>query len=588
MSALFTTAQVERLSHRLGILMRFVALLAIISLISEYGFYVSPETVVWLHRLDLLIIALFALELLLKAFVHWKKPRFWRSHAVQVILVALFGLQFMFLRHILQFAPVASFLEFINLVSLTKVYIIVAQAYLLALLLVRAIQGPGTVSILNITPVQLLVFSYLFMIFLGTILLILPRSHAQAGGVSFLDALFTATSGVCVTGLITVDTATAWTPLGKFFILGLFQIGGLGLMTYTAAFALLLGQGLGMRQTALMQDVLSVQALGKIGRLLIAIIGITFLAEVLGTVLLFGGWRNELGTVKALTFSIFHAVSAFCNAGFSLFSENLAGSRTNTGIVITMALLIFVGGLGFAVLLEVFDPRRWTGLRGGNKPHFSLQAKIVIWVSLGLVVFGALWIYLFEALPATGVWHAGVLDALFQSITSRTAGFNTVDISEYRLPTRMLLMVLMLIGASPGSTGGGVKTVTAALILISVWCTWRGKPHTEAGRRRIPERTVRNAFLIVLLYLTVVVVCSLGLTVTEDASLEVVLFEELSAMGTVGLSLGLTPHLSSAGKCIIILSMLVGRIGPLTFLLALGRRAIGDKYSYPEENVVLG
>jgi trk system potassium uptake protein TrkH len=199
-----------------------------------------------------------------------------------------------------------------------------------------------------------------------------------------------------------------------------------------------------------------------------------------------------------------------------------------------------------------------------------------------------MWIYLFEAFPTRSSWNDGILDALFQSITSRTAGFNTVDISSYTLPTKILLMVLMLVGASPGSTGGGVKTVTVALILISIWCIWRGRSHTELARRKLPELTVRNAFLIAVLYLTVAVVCTLGLTITETASLETILFEELSAMGTVGLSLGLTPHLSSAGKCIIILSMLVGRIGPLTFLLALGRRAIGDKYSYPEESVVLG
>jgi len=588
MSNMFSKTPMQRLNDLLDTLMLPVALLAIISLITEYGFYVSQEVVGWLHRLDYLIIALFILELLFKMSIQWKSLQFWRSHAIQIILVALFGLEFILLKYIVHFAPVANLLSLINVVSLAKVYIIVAQIYLLLLLFVRAIQGQGTVTILKITPVQLLVSSYLVMILLGTLFLMLPRSQAQPGGVSFLDALFTATSGVCVTGLITVDTATAWTHLGKFFILALFQIGGLGIMTYTAAFALLLGQGLGMREKALMQDILNVEALGKIGRLLVAIIGVTFLAEILGAIFLFGFWRNDLDPAKALTFSIFHAVSAFCNAGFSLFSDNLMESRTNPGVILSMASLILLGGLGFTVMLELFDPRRWIRLRDKSRRRLSLHTKIVIWFSLVLVIIGAMWIYLFEAFPTRSSWNDGILDALFQSITSRTAGFNTVDISSYTLPTKILLMVLMLVGASPGSTGGGVKTVTVALILISIWCIWRGRPHTELARRKLPELTVRNAFMIAVLYLAVAVVCTLGLTITETASLEIILFEELSAMGTVGLSLGLTPHLSSAGKCIIILSMLVGRIGPLTFLLALGRRAIGDKYSYPEESVVLG
>lgn len=588
MSRMLFTTQVEKFGHRLGILIRLMAFLAVFSLITEYGFYVSPEAVVWLHRLDFLIIAIFIFELFLKGLFHWSNPQFWRSHAIQVFLVGLLALEFIFLKYIFYSTPVANLLDSINLVSLTKVYIVLAQIYLLLSLLVRAIQAERSIALLKITPAQLLVLSYLAVILIGTFLLILPRSQAQAGGVSILDALFTSTSAVCVTGLITVDTATVWTGLGKFFILVLFQIGGLGIMTYTVAFALLLGESLGMREKALMQDILSVKALGKIGRLLVTIIGVTFLAEMVGTAFLFSFWREEFGAIKALAFSIFHAVSAFCNAGFSLFSANLTESPSNAGVVISIALLIVLGGLGFTVLLEIFDPHRWTRLRKENRARFSLQTKIVIWFSLVLVIIGAMWIYLFEALPTRTAWNDGILHATFQSITSRTAGFNTVDISNYHLPTQILLMIFMFVGASPGSTGGGVKTVTVALIMISVWCTWRGRPHTEMGRRRLPEETIRNAFLIVVLYSTVVIGSTLVLAVTETAPLKAILFEELSAMGTVGLSLGLTPHLSPTGKCIIILSMLIGRIGLFAFLLVLGRRAIGAKYAYPEENVMLG
>ncbi len=567
--------------------MRLLALTALISLITEYGFYVSSKILAWLHYLDYFIITVFILELLIKIFFQGKDPRFWRLHAVQIFLIFLFGLEFLFLKQAIHFSPVVTFLHAVNVVSLAKIYIILVQIYLILLLIIRSLQGRHAIPFFKIKPEYLLIISYVTIIVIGALLLMLPRSQAHTGGVCFLDSLFTATSAVCVTGLITVDTATVWSPIGKFFILILLQIGGLGIMTYTAAFSLLLGKGLSMKETLMMQDMLSVEFLGKIGRFLITIIVITFLTEFLGTIFLFIFWHNELGAIKALWFSIFHSVSAFCNAGFSLFSNNLMECRTNSGAILSIASLIVLGGLGFSVLVEIFDPHQWIQSHNRGKGRFSLQTRVVIWFSLILILTGAIWIYFFESSQIRTYQCHGVRDAIFQSITSRTAGFNTVDISGYSLPTQLLMMILMVIGASPGSTGGGIKTVTVALIFIAIRSAWNGRQHVEVGNRKIPDTTVRNAFLVVIIYLAIAGVFALGLTVTEDASFEVILFEELSAMGTVGLSLGLTPHLSCAGKWIIIISMLIGRIGLLTFLLIIGRHAMGNKYSYPEENVML-
>ena len=569
---------IEKFQNILRLLMRVVVCLALISLILEYGFYVSEKTIFWLHRLDMLIIGVFILELITRTIKNWGDSDFWRSNAIEFVLILLFGLQFIFLKRILHIPFFADLLKSVNLFSVTKLYIIIIQIYLLVLLFVRAIHSHKTIALLKMTPAQLLVSSYILMIILGTFLLSLPRSHGMSDPVPFLDRLFTSTSAVCVTGLITVDTASAWSNEGKVIIMALFQIGGLGIMTFTATFALLLGQGLGMRERAVMQDMLNIESLGKIGRLLGVIVGVTFLAEFLGTILLFMCWNGQMGGPKALWYSVFHSISAFCNAGFSLFSKSLMDYSSDWCIIFIISILIVLGGLGFTVLLEI--SHIMNSKRKGKRIRFSVQSKVVFWTTFILIVAGTLWILIFE--------KAGILDAGFQSVTTRTAGFNSVDISEYTTATKLMMMILMIIGASPGSTGGGMKTVTLALIVFSIWNLWRGRSETEIGYRKIPTNIIRNAFLIAILYISVLIVCTLALTVTESCSLEEILFEEISAVGTVGLSLGLTPNLSVMGKYIIIFSMLIGRIGPLTFLLALGRRSVTSKYSYPGENVMLG
>ncbi len=576
------------LERSLRIMMTGVAVMALGSLVLEYGLYLPDRVVAWLHGLDYFIIALFILELFIRGAFQWRDRSFWRSHGLQVILLVLFSIQFVLLPYILNLPLMERGSKFVDAISMAKLYIVLAQSYLVLQLIVRSIHAHRSLTLLRITPGQMLVLSYLTLILAGSLILALPRFQAQPGSVGFLDVLFTSTSAVCVTGLITVDTATAWSQQGQIFILLLFQIGGLGIMTYTAAFALLLGRGLGMRERAVMQDILSIDALGKIGRLLVSIVAFTFVAELLGAIILFFFWRGDFGVLQALEHSVFHAVSAFCNAGFSLFTENLAACHANTGMTITVAALIVLGGLGFPVLAEMLDAGTWRRKRGRPRPRFSIHSRIVLSFSLGLILLGALWIYLAESLFAGGHAAHGVLDALFHSVTARTAGFNTVDISQYGTSTHLLMMLLMLIGASPGSAGGGMKTVTVALIVLYVWCVWKRRQDTELGFRKLPDETVRNAFLIGALYLFMVGVATLALSVTEGAPLEVILFEEISAMGTVGLSLGLTPALSDPGKVIIMLSMLVGRIGPLTLLLALGRRASAGRYQYPREDVVLG
>lgn len=557
------------------------AVLAICSLVLEYGFLLSRESIAWVDRLDCLIIAVFVLELAVMGFAEWRTPRFWRSY---IFLVFLLGLQFILLGLIDALPRVSRLMESVRILSIMKVYILLAQFYLYVVVGVRAVEGRHSFGLLKITPAQLLVSSYALVISVGTFFLLLPRSQVQPWSVSFTDSLFTATSAVCVTGLITVDTAAVWSVQGKVIILGLIQVGGLGIMTYAVAFALLLGQDLGLRERALIQDILSVKELGKIGGLLVSIVGVTILAESLGAALLFGFWRAEMGSVKALGFAFFHAVSGFCNAGFSLFSENLAECRGNAGGIVTVGVLIVLGGLGFTVLMELFERRRWMRTGGENRVRFTVQTKIVFLTSLILITGGTAGIHVFEAFGVGGVRG---LDAFFQSLTARTAGFNTIDISACQTSTQFLLMILMWIGASPGSTGGGLKTVTVALVLLSLLSNWRGRPHTELGHRILPDQTLKSAHMLMAIYLMVLVVGTLALTVTETAPFKTTLFEALSAMGTVGLSLGLTPRLSPAGKYIILSMMIFGRIGLLALLLMLGQRAVGEKYSYPEENVML-
>lgn len=457
-------------------------------------------------------------------------------------------------------------------------------------------------------PTKALIGIFLVLIFVGACLLKLPRSY-KSEPTSFVDALFTATSATCVTGLVVKDTGSHFSLTGQVVILSLIQLGGLGIVIFGAVLALLLGQALSVRESIAMQDLLSTRTLGRIGNIIGFIFVATLLFESLGAFFLAGMWGKACENANQMWFfSIFHSISAFCNAGFGLFSDSLVAYSGKWQVYCVIGVLIIFGGVGFGVLYdiagvwadfvrrvvrhlrypsEVFEPKM--------RRRISLQTKLVLVTSLILIVAGMLLILLLDNNGnSQHEYRRGsdrVLAALFQSVTARTAGFNTVDISAMSSASRMVLMVLMFIGGSPGSTAGGIKTVTLSVLVMVVYATLHKRGEVEIFGRSVRPSVVGKAITVTVLFAVVFFVVSFALSITERESgfsMDDLMFETMSALGTVGLSCGITSKLTTAGKLIIIVTMLVGRLGPLTLLAAMTFNLKPARYSYPDEPIIVG
>ncbi len=570
-------------------LLLIISLLAFVSLIAEYGFYLTPRQEAYLHVLDILIVWFFVFQALVKfAFArdHWEymKARWFDLLLVffillqSVLLIRHIGLDFF--REVIQKGEVA---------KITKLYMVAFQVFLIFTFVIQAVRFNQRISMLRLHPAQILLGSFLIIILIGTGLLLLPRAVQPGNQISFLDALFTATSATCVTGLIVVDTGNYFSPLGQWIILILIQIGGLGLMTYSSFFALILRRSISLREKSMLREILNYENMGLIGKLLFYTILVTFGFELVGTVLLFFGLEEVHPDWSMRLYSaVFHSISAFCNAGFSLYSSSMVEFQTNYLVLGTVMVLIVLGGLGFPVLLNLsgMNLRPSTG----RKRIWSVQTRIVLWVSGGLIGLGMGSYLLFEAHNTLeGLsWPQRILHSLFQSITTRTAGFNTLDMAQLTLPTVLIFLVLMFIGASPGSTGGGIKTTTVSILTAGVFAVIRGKNRLHLFKKNIPFTVLNRALVVFLFSLLFIFISVLLLTLVEQKDLVDLLFEAFSAFGTVGLSRGITPDLTPTGKCIVILLMFFGRLGALTMSLAITAPRETVHYDYPRENVMVG
>jgi trk system potassium uptake protein len=457
----------------------------------------------------------------------------------------------------------------------------------------------GVIGEIRRRPIQLLALSFLLMITLGTVLLTLPAATADGRGASLVDALFTSTSAVCVTGLIVRDTQFFWSRFGQWVILALVQFGGLGIMTFSASVIALLGRRLGMYGRQAMAEVVEDSRDIDIAHSLRYILLFTVLAEALGFVVLFLHWLGRAARpLDALFNALFHSISAFCNAGFSVFSTNLAAFSTDVVVNLTVLALVVLGGLGFSVVHEVFNRRNlraWLSRLArrpvpGPAPRLSVHAFLVLRTSGLLLLAGAVFFFFFEYDNALAQLPLGgkLLAALFQSVTPRTAGFNTVPFDGLKPITLFIVTVLMFIGASPGGTGGGVKTSTVAVLFLTLRHLTAGRSEVEVRDRSIPRDTVYRAAAIVIGAGTVLALVFAVLLVSEQLPFLNLLFEAVSAFGTVGLSTGVTPLLSVPGKLSIILLMYVGRLGPLTLALAMRARLTRLSVQYPQARVIVG
>ena len=447
----------------------------------------------------------------------------------------------------------------------------------------------GWMQKLRLKPAQLVVFSFGAIIVAGTLLLALPISAAEGVKIGFIDALFMASSATCVTGLSTISLADDLSLFGQVVILVLFQVGGLGIMTLSSCLAVLMGRSLGVKEQVMMQDVLDSSSASELMRLIIDIVKFTLSIELIGGIVLtLGFYLEDFEIGNALFLGFYHSVSAFCNAGFSLFNASFVEYAYNPVISMTIVVLIITGGLGFSVIQEVFD-----GVKQRKKiVNYSLHSKIVVTTNFFLVVAGAVFLFLseflhsFEKLNLLEIFQV----SLFQSVTLRTAGFNTVELSSLHPHTLYFMILFMFIGASPGSTGGGIKTTTFAVLIQSIMSTLRNKTKVGMFERTIPDTiVVRSIAIFVVSLITVSVMLLFMIKIEPQKDFLSITFETISAFATVGLSLGITSTLSFFGKVFIVFLMFVGRVGPLTLVLAVGQRE-GKKagIEYPESKILIG
>lgn len=438
------------------------------------------------------------------------------------------------------------------------------------------------------TPARVLVFGFALVILLGAFLLTLPIATVDGQGLRFLNAYFTSTSAVCVTGLVVVDTGTTFTVFGQVVILTLIQIGGLGFMTFATLFAIILGRRVTLRERLLLQEALNQVSLEGVVRLAKYVIQVTLFIEAIGAVILAIRWSFDMSWGKALYFGIFHAVSAFNNAGFDLFGgfNSLTRYVGDPVVNLTIMLLIIIGGLGFTVLSDLYSHK-------GKK--MMLHTKMVLSVTGVLILAGALLVFVLEFTNPKTLGSldpmAKILASFFQSVTPRTAGYNTLNIGDLRSTTLLIMIVLMFIGASPGSTGGGIKTTTFASVALYVRCVFKGENSVTFKERSIPKDVIQKAVAVIFLAMILVLTVTGILTITEKTDFLTLLFEVTSAFGTVGLTMGLTPQLSAIGKIAIIFTMFSGRVGPLTLVFALSQRRNGlqqNHIKYPDEKIIIG
>jgi len=567
-----------------------IALFVLAETIYYYGFPQTESS----YEINFIIVRIsliyFFIRYIIHLFFDFHPVEFLRKSWLEGIILLLFFFDAAF--H-------SAFQEVFILTSLKNIIrahsLLIFQLYFLIIVFLEIGHTGSRLAALKIGPASLLVMSFLILIFSGTGLLMLPEM-TTGSHIHFLDAMFTATSASCVTGLTVVDTATFFTIKGKVIIMILIQLGGINILSFAAFFVTLSQKTGGLKYQSIVKDFLSTEELSDTRKLLRSIVKWSFFIELAGSILLFFSWenvipfQNEEGKIFS---SVFHAISAFNNAGFSLFSDNLyqIGENNLIGFQLVISLLVITGGLGFFVLQDLFGISNIRQRLNFRWKSYHITTKITLRMSGFLLLSGMLVFFILERNNV--LYGKNLLDSIvvsfFQSVTTRTAGFNTVDTASLTKPVLFFFMILMFVGAGSGSTGGGIKVSTFAIALKSAVGTIRGKEHVDFFKKNIPFSTVDKAYSIILFAIFVISASTFALTIAEpDTRFINLAFEEVSAFATVGLSTGITPFLSMAGKIIIIISMFVGRIGILTIAMVLSRRVISSKYKYAKTSVMVG
>lgn len=585
----------ERVLGFLLLITRIGAAIAVGLIVYQNGFNHTGVETSLIHRVFEVIFGVFALHYfarLLYSFERWQFIKLTWFEGLIMVLIVLTGLDNLIFKVNLvdrMFEGLEAHMHYYS------IFITVSMLYLVGFEIVKL---SNVLNSIALKPATTFILSFLLLIAFGTGMLMLPAMTVKEGSATFMEALFTSVSASCVTGLIIVDTATFFTFKGQVVILMLMQLGGIGIVSFTSFFAMFLKKGIGVKQQLIIQDYLSTESLSSTKSLLRQIVSMTVFIELIAFVCIYFTWGGVVkfnGIGEQLFVSLFHAVSAFCNAGFSLFSDGLYQEEIRHSYLlhVVVGLTIIVGGIGFSTIQDVLSPKSLRERLEKPWKDWKLSSKIAIYTSLLLIIVGMLVIYGIETQKGNALHEADtftrIITSFFQSVTTRTAGFNTMDMSNLATPTIIFMIFLMFIGASSGSTGGGIKTSTFLMILVSSYATIRGKKKIDMGGRTISKELLFKAFSVFVFAATYNLIMIFLLSITEQGLpiLDVV-FEQISAFATVGLSTGITCSLSMGGKCLIIMSMFIGRIGTLTLALAISSRVSSQNYEYPTAHLMIG
>ncbi len=579
----------EKIDGILDQLFRFISLLALALILIRFGFTVSPEYQHLLSWCTEGILGLFLFQELIRTFTRLDS---WHIHLRKRSLELLMA--FLALQYFISIDFIQGFFSALtpNLKAeqISLVYLATTQILLIFFTVVGQARKYHWFQKIQLDPGQIIILSFLMGAVLGTLLLKLP--NASYASISWTDAAFTATSSLCVTGLLPFNLATTFTPFGQFIIAGLIQLGGLGIMTLTMVFLTMFPESLSVREKILLAEMVSENRLGEVGTILKRIVIFTFIIEILGTFTLYFSAKNfsDPFDVKWFYHCIFHSISAFCNAGMTLFTDEYDHMGAN-GFTAVLAVLIMLGGIGFPVISEVYNLVKYKiskSRKDYRKHPLSISTKIVLISSLILWLGGAIIVgglesnHTFAELP----WFEKIFHSMFFSITCRTAGFSSWSMTTMHGSSIIFLMILMLIGASPISTGGGIKTLNFALIILSLKSHIQGKTEVNIFERRISTQSILRSFnIITLTMICLTLAMAIIFYLEPKQNVLYLAFEVVSALGTVGLSLDITEQLSFLSKFLVIILMFLGRVGPYTLLLGIYKQKTKKLYKELTEEI---
>ncbi len=576
----------NRINHIIARITPFLGVVAFLSLFIKYGFHPSDVWITNMLILDEIIAAFFVITLLLKFIISDTKWLYVKQSPFEFGLLLLFIVSIVF-EEIISIEDPHILIRRATTHSIIKLYFVIIQIYIIFNGIIALAKIRDKWLFYSLNPARILMISYVFVIMTGMVMLKLPKATYE--GINWIDAFFTSTSAVCITGLSTVNIQQIFTFEGQVVIMLLIQLGGLGIITLTSFIALFVQQGFRLRDQIVVQEILDNENLSSLASILKAIVSITFISELIGAIGLYFAWRNlGMSESERIFNAVFHSISAYCNAGFSTFSKGFetAGYQFSTMSHITIMLLIVFGGLGFYTYSDIF---RIGEIKIFRKKGLTLQSKIILMGTLVLILLGAgmVWITEYAQWKDLPVGEQ-VLHSFFLSITARTAGFSIVSIGELAIPTLMMVIFLMYIGGAPNSTSGGIKVTTVVTLIAALASFVRGKTRVEIGWNTLPMRIVRRAFIVFMVSIFLIFSVLFVLSWTEDQAFFDILFEIISAFGTVGLSRGITPDLTVTGKLLIAMVMFAGRIGLFSFAIAMSEVKDDTGYTFPEINLMVG